>query len=568
MIADRVLNVIKEALKELNFSFVEDIPIEHPNLLMHGDFSTNIAMRLSVLTGKNSQNIAQEIKGRLEENNLFERVEVAGGGFINMYLAKEEILNFVITSANDNTDFDIEKSEIGKKVMVEYTDPNPFKVFHIGHLMTNVIGESIARLYEKAGAKVVRANYQGDVGPHVARALWGMMNSGIDLPDDASDLTVKTEYLGDMYVLGKRKGDEDEKVAEEVKEINRAIYEKDNEKINELYKKGRRWSLEHFEVLYKKLGTRFDRYYFESEVWEKGVEVVIEQQSNGIFEKSEGAVVFKGEDFGLHTRPFISSSGLPLYEAKEMGVNIQKFEDEPDLDKSIIITANEQSAYFQVILKALEQFRPDITEKTQHLAHGMMREPGNKKMSSRFGNVISGEGLLNEIEEMVREKMRGDNTHSNLIIDVAVSAVKYMILKQQLGKNIIFDREQALSFEGDSGPYLQYTNARCNSLLDKGKEVGMEIVKKMPDDWELTELERLLYRYPEIIKMAIDNLQSHRVVNYLIALARAFNSFYGGTQIIDEDIQSSGFRLLLVKAVSNIISDGLNILGIRAPKKM
>jgi arginyl-tRNA synthetase len=216
--------------------------------------------------------------------------------------------------------------------MVEYTDPNPFKEFHIGHLMSNSIGEAVARIIEANGAQIKRANWQGDVGMHIANAIWGKMQ--------------KPELSwGEAYTYGAQKYEDNK---DEITGINKKIYERSDTEVNNLYDLGRKESLEKFEELYKKLGTKFDHYFFESKEGVEGKQIVEAHLEDGIFEKSDGAIIFPGEKYGLHTRVFINSNGLPTYEAKEMGLNKKKFEVEPDLYKSIIITGNEIKEYFKV----------------------------------------------------------------------------------------------------------------------------------------------------------------------------------------------------------------------------
>ena len=215
----------------------------------------------------------------------------------------------------------------GRKMLVEYTDPNPFKEFHIGHLMSNAIGESIARLIASQGAKVRRMCYQGDFGMHVAKTMWALRKNEALLPSKRAPLSERAAFLGKSYVEGSKVYEEDPAAKSEIEELNKKIFEGKDRKLMKLYKLGRKWSLSNFEEIYKKLGTKFDYYYLESEVAHDGVALVDEFLKKGIFEKSEGAIVFKGEKFDpkLHTRVFINSQGIPTYEAKELGLNTKKW---------------------------------------------------------------------------------------------------------------------------------------------------------------------------------------------------------------------------------------------------
>ncbi len=442
--------------------------------------------------------------------------------------------------------------------MVEHTDPNPFKIFHIGHLMANTIGESLSRLVEFSGADVVRACYQGDVGLHVAKTLWAVGKN-------PEDMTI--EYLGKMYVLGSEKYEEDESAKKEIISINKKIFEKSDPEINTLYEKGRKLSLEYFDAIYAKLGSRFDRFFFESEVADAGKAIVLKFLEQGVFEKSQGAIIFPGEKHGLHNRVFINSEGLPTYEAKEIGLTARKFELYPDMSESVIVTANEQSDYFKVLLKTLSLIAPEHASRMKHIAHGLLR-PSSGKMSSRKGNIVPAETMLEEIESLVAEKMKerdfGAEELASIRKDVAVSALKYSILRQAIGGDIIYDPEKSVSFEGDSGPYLQYACVRAGAVVAKA---GVsEEVKTFPETVE--PLEKLLARFPEVVERSRLEYAPHYIVTYLIELAGAFNSYYTIHKIIDEKDPLSPYRVLLTETFAGVLKNGLWILGIEVPKRM
>jgi arginyl-tRNA synthetase len=414
--------------------------------------------------------------------------------------------------------------------MVEYTDPNPFKEFHIGHLMTNVIGEAIARLFEATGAKVSRANYQGDVGPHVAKAIWGKQQK--------PDLT-----WGDAYAYG---AEQYEAHKAEIDALNKKIYEKSDAEINKLYDAGRKESLEHFEGIYKKLGTKFDFYFFESESGPIGLKITEEHPK--VFEKSEGAIVFRGD----HTRVFVNSQGLPTYEAKELGL-VELKKQKGSFDLSLTVTANETKDFFKVVRQAAEKIFPDLEGKMIVRFHGMMKFISGK-MSSRTGNVITGESLLEDLQE----KARGRE-------DVAVGAIKYAVLKQSSNKDIIFDPEKSLSLQGDSGPYLQYARVRAVSLMRKNPR-PVDILKG-DGRGASKPLSRVLVHYPEVLARSAKEMEPHHVTTYLTELAGVFNSWYGAEQLIVEgQILKESFAL--VEAFEKTMTSGLQVLGIPAPEEM
>jgi arginyl-tRNA synthetase len=568
---EKIKNLIKEALKNLDIEDVDFI-VEHPEDLKNGDYSTNVAMVCAKNLKTNPKELAEKIKVELEKElpKEIEKVTVAGAGFINFYLSPKFFATQVEEILNDKN---LGENNIfaKKKIMVEYTDPNPFKPFHIGHLMTNAIGESIARIFEASGAEVARANYQGDVGLHVAKAIWGLLKNENLQQTDGLTHNIQAENIGKAYVLGAQAYETDEKAKAEIDAINKKVYERSDEKINTIYDWGFKATMEAFEDIYDMLGTQFSFYFLESEVAPIG-EVIVRKNIGKVFNESDGAVVFKGEEFDpkLHTRVFITSTGLPTYETKEFGLAIEKFKMNPGMDLSVVITANEQMDYMRVVAKALSIIHPEFESKMNHITHGMMRFASGK-MGSRKGNVITGESLIKDTKALVEEKMKERNFNQEekekIVSSVAVAAIKYSILKQSTGGDIVYDFEKSISFEGDSGPYLQYSYARANSVLEKAKAENI-----LPDfavtPPEVSEVEKLLYRFPEIVARSASLNQPHHIANYLIEIARSFNSFYGNTMIVSKDDKTSAYKVALTFAFTFVMKKGLHLLGIVAPEKM
>lgn len=556
--ATQLVAALSKALVALG---IEDVTptLEHPADLAHGDWATNVALAAAKAAKKNPKALAEELVEKLGTIEGVEKMEVAGPGFINFYLSRKLFATSVADVVAVGPEWGKNAVLKGKRVMYEYTDPNPFKVFHIGHLMSNTVGESLARLTEYSGAQVVRANYQGDIGPHVAKCLWGVMKKGSDPNDIAA--------LAEAYVAGSAAYDEDEKAKAEIDDINKKLYAND-ESLKLIYDAGRAASLAHFEELYALLGTKFDHYFFESEMGPVGLDVVKGGLEKKVFEESDGAVVYKGEKVGLHTRVFITKAGTPTYETKELGLDKTKFEREK-LDHSVIVTANEQDGFFKVVLAAMAEVLPDVAAKTKHISHGMMVLTSGK-MSSRKGNVITGESLIHDMRDAALAKMseRELGDEKQAIADaVAVAAIKFEVLKQGTGRNIVFDPEQSLSFEGDSGPYLQYAHTRALSVLAKAKEEKIAPSPSMAPD-KITDLERVLYRFPEVVMRATEEYEPHYVTTYLTELSGMFNSWYAKEKIVDSHDPHSPYKVALTQAFATTMKNGLWLLGIQAPDKM
>ena len=527
---NKIYAAVKDALASLGAGEASFV-VERPRDMSHGDYATNAALVAKV--------DAQALADKLIIEGV-EKVEVVGK-FINFFLSRQALVP---------KPQEIPQIYAGKKVMVEYTDPNPFKEFHIGHLMSNTIGESIARLFEVSGAVATRANYEGDVGLHVAKALWGKQRK-----PEAS--------WGEAYVYG---SDSYEAHREEIDALNKIIYEKSDASVNALYDEGRAASLAHFEEIYKKLGTKFEHYFFESQTWAVGLDLV-RKNTGAVFKESEGAVIYPGEQDGLHTRVFINKAGLPTYEAKDLGLLDLKAKA-GDFDTSITVTATEQKEYFRVVLAAAKHIAEikGIADKTAHVTHGMMRF-AEGKMSSRKGNVITGESLIEDLTAVAKEKMQGRELKDadKTAEQIAVGAIKYAVLKQGSGRDIIFDPEKSLSLEGDSGPYLQYARVRALSLVAAAKEAGISpSLDDMPE--HASALERILIHYPAVIARAAKEMEPHYVTTYLTEVAAAFNSWYAANKVIGG--QNPHFGVWLAYAAIKTLTEGLQVLGIPAPEEM
>ncbi len=585
MIKDHIKSVLATVLQGMKIE--EHADVEYPAVSTFGDYSTNVAMKLARILKKSPIAIAEEIAAQIKADDVIEKVEVAKPGFVNFWITKIALLKNLTEITTHGENFGRSDLLKQKKIIVEFTDPNPFKEFHIGHLYSNIVGESLARLYETLGADVRRVTYQGDVGMHVAKSIWGMqklMNDETITLDELHKQPVqdRVKFLGRSYATGATAYEEDEKAKAEMIEINKQVYAKDPD-IEKIYLIGRNWSLEYFDSIYERLGTAFDNNFFESQVGSRGVEIVKQHIGDGIFKESEGAIVFPGEEYGLHTRVFINSLGLPTYEAKELGLAPTKYEWFP-YDESVIVTGNEIIEYFKVLLAALEKIYPDLRKKTKHISHGMVRLPEGK-MSSRTGKILAGEWLLDEaakkaleIIKQTQEKKKDPNENIDRelgwIADTAEiigkAAVKYALLKNGIGRDVEFNFNESVSFEGNSGPYLQYTYVRCRSVLEKS-HIHLKETMTLPDmaaNVEELSIMRALITYPEIVTDAAMHNAPNLISNYLYDIAQKFNLFYQKHSILNADDTTKKFRILLTHSVSQVIDNGLNLLGIQTVEKM
>ena len=559
-------------------------------------------------------------------------INVSSPGFLNFSLT-DDYLKITLDRLVDDYGSDVYK---GQTVICEFSDPNPFKVLHVGHLYTSIVGDSIARLFEYAGAKVIRANFGGDVGLHVAKTMYALQQKPI------KDLTI--EDIAKCYIEGTAAYEDDPSAHESITKLNKEIYRinakgilhrrvaelggpprslsdvgenartgpVENNSLAELYWRGRELSYQYFDCFYDSIGVHFDKYYPESTVAALGLAKVKEQLKKGIYEMSDGAVIFNGDKYGLHTRVFINREGVPTYEAKDVGLIFTKWQDY-HFDKSIVITGNEQLDYMKVVLKSVEQYAPELVEKTTHLTHGLVKLPGGVKMSSRKGNFLKAVDVLEMVKSALKEE------HGSTDETVSLAATKYAFLKYKMGGDIIFDPHESVKMTGNSGPYLLYSCVRAKKILDKvgpvreadnafSKDItrfssSETYIPDGPARNELPQANRFarkggsagvpaydvedekvrpgksmsvsrvehntmkkLLEYPTVLDEAVSELAPHKVANYLYELAQCFSRFYENCEVIGSDQEAE--RIKLVEKYLSIMTHGLGLLGINIPEEM
>jgi len=560
---DYIGGLVASALKKLDID-VEQIDLDHPTDFSHGDYATNIALVLSKKLGTNPKALAEDIAKNIPESDYISSISVAGPGFINFSFKPEFFADSVDFILSEGEDYGKNEMYDNKRILVEHSSPNLFKSFHVGHVMNNAIGESITRLAEYSGAHVIKMSYPSDVSLGIGKAVWAFFKRGTDELDKFETRAEKLKFLGECYVEGTKAYDEDEEVQKQVKKITEIIYEKVPGVEYDAYLKGKDINLEYFLDITERLGSNFEAFIFESEAGAVG-EKIVRENLKEIFQTSDGAIIYEGEKDGLHTRVFVNKEGYPTYEAKDIGLLSLKFERfNPDI--SILVTDKNQEEYYKVVLSAAGRINIDWQEKTFHQTHGRMSFKG-KKMSSRLGGIPTAAEILDTVCEEVKDRLE-DKGDLEKIDSIAISALKFTILKAMAGKNIDFDPEVSLSFEGDSGPYLQYTRARINSILEKAAAEGMHTGAPKEKDRVVTNVEKLLYRFPEVVEQSILNWSPHYVAGFLLELSRAFNSWYGGTKIIDKENVNAEYNLAIAAAVAQTIKNGLYILGIKSPERM
>ncbi len=526
-----------------------------------GDYATNVALQLANILGQSPRDVAEQIATQLRASDDIKEVSVAGPGFINIRMHDAALLAEAMRQPAQPLQ--------GKVIVAEYSDPNPFKVLHAGHLYTTIVGDSIARLVEAAGASVHRVNFGGDVGRHVAANMWAILQKlDGENPDKLNeideDLHARAAWLSARYVEGNTAFETDETAKQAILELNKRVYQlhADNDHDSafaRIYWTCRQWSYDYFDLFYRELEVKpFEKYYPESATTPTGIETVKRELESGVYETSDGAVVFKGEPYGLHTRVFMNSEGLPTYEAKDVGLIMQKWNDY-HFDQSIIITGSDILEYMKVVQKSIEQFEPELVKRSVHLTHGNLKLAGGAKMSSRKGTVL----LALDVLEAARDAQAAQHGQANEAS--VLGAVKYAFLQNHIGGDIVYDPATSVSLSGNSGPYLQYAHARACSILEKVQNTENEI-----ENIELDANERALVlklsEYSDVVERATRELLPHLVCSYLYELAQEFNRFYENSQIVGNEREAT--RATLAKLYRDRLRGGLELLGISAPERM
>lgn len=566
-----IRNSLEEVLKKLNLN--SRCRVEIPADLSRGDYTTNVAFTVASEMQKSPLEAAKILVESLLAKKIkgIEKIEAVSPGFINFWLTRKVLISKLQAEPGNLPAL---KSEMlqGKKIMVEYAHPNTHKEMHIGHMRTLITGEAISRLLEAAGAKVFCANYQGDIGPHVAKAIFGLkqriaQGESLIQMRNLSNLE-KAHLLGRAYAEGSN-AYQDHK--DEIDALNTALYAKEGEDWK-LYQETRLWSLDYYQGFYTRFETKFDHLFFESEMVQRGKEIVLENIGK-IFREENGAVIFPGEEYGLHTRVFITSSGHPTYEAKDLANAYSQYEIFP-FERNIHVVASEQAGYFKVVIKVLHLLDYEKFKGEEHLSMGILKLT-DRKMSSRTGDVLTVDSLLLEVKENVKKLFASGRVRAEEVEkvteEITMGAVKYSVLKVGVEADVVFNIEKSIALDGDSGPYLQYTFARTQSILHRSREADYKSPNDILDlalNSEEVAILRHINIYNDIVISAAENYNPSLLCNFLYTLAQKFNAFYQKHQILSAEKDVMAFRLLLTRKVGQTLKAGLNLLGIKSPERM
>jgi arginyl-tRNA synthetase len=534
-----------------------------------------------VVVGQRAQEIAEQVMGHIGSMAGISRVE-AVKGYLNLYFSTAEYAQRVVeTVLGQGNRFGAGLPK-GECVMVEFSNPNTHKAFHVGHLRSAILGDSLARIIEFSGARIVRANYPGDMGLHVIKWLWNYMKNH-NGEEPATDIT---HWMGDVYADATRRLEENPELEGEVRALYTRWDRRDPEVVA-LWEKTRQWSLDGFDQMYDALDISFDKYYFNSEEEHPGKKVVDELIARGIAldERPTGSVVVKIDELlkldkeKYRVMVALRSDGTALYATEDLSLALHKFRDYPDLTRSIYVVDVRQSLHFTQVFKTLEIAGYEQAKKCVHVPYEVVVLPGNVVISSREGTVVLLEGLIREAVSrayaVVKEKnpALGEEQMQAVAKAVGLGALKYPMLARENTKIVTFDWQSALDFNGQAAPYIQYAHVRCNSILRKA-EVDAGTLRAEPSmfayelETQEVELIDLISRFPSEVQRAAVEYKPLHITNIAYELARAFNDFYGACPVLQAGPAVREARLRLVAAAKQTLANSLALLGITAPEVM
>jgi arginyl-tRNA synthetase len=527
-----------------------------------------------IIVGQRAQEIAALVAEKLGQPVGFSRLE-AVRGYLNLYFSSVEYANKVIDTVFQEGAYFGKLPSVNEKVMVEFSQPNTHKAFHVGHLRNVILGNAVCNIVEAAGYDVVRTNYIGDIGLHVIKWLWNYINfhNGEEPGED------KVRWMTQIYSEADQRFQDPENEAK-VRQLFLRWNAREPE-IVDLWKKTREWSMQGFQQIYDLLGVRFDHYYYESDVEDSGIEVVDRLIEAGLaVDGRPDEAVFIPLDEKLGTKDvyrvlvILRSDGTSLYSTKDLSLAIKKFEDF-GLDHSIYVIDVRQSLYMKQIFKTLELLDYDWANNCEHLAYEIVNLPGNVTMSSRDGTVVLLEDLVREATQRALDIVKVKNPdlsaeeQENIARIVALGAIKYSMLSRDNQKIVTFDWDSALDFNGQAAPYIQYAFVRANSILKKVNNVVPEIsipaYEMAPAEIQLIDL---ISRMPNEIERSAAERRPLWIANLAYDLARSFNDFYNQCPVLKAEPEIRDARLKIVAAAKQAIANSLGLLGIQTPDIM
>lgn len=562
--SENINNIFKQ-------DFSEKINIENSTKKEFGDFQTNFAMMNSKAIGKNPREIATTLVENFKENDLIEKLEIAGPGFINIHL-KNNFLNNEVKKI-DNEKYDFSFLNVDETVIIDYSSPNIAKRMHIGHLRSTIIGDAIKRILDFIGFKTISDNHIGDWGTQFGKLIVAY-NKWLDKEAYEADPIGELERI---YVLFSDEAKKDPTLEDVARNELRKLQMGD-EQNNKLWKEFIEISLKEYNKVYDRLGVKFDHYFGESFYNDMMPDVLEELKEKNIAKEDQGALVVFFEEDKLPPALVQKKDGSFLYATSDLAT-IKFRKNELNVDKAVYVTDERQQNHFKQVFEISEMLGAPYNYEKSHVYFGIMRFGDGMIFSSRSGNIIRLVDLLDEAKKQVKSVI--DEKNPNIPEDekekiaeiVGTGAIKYFDLSQNRTSDILFTWDKVLSFEGNTGPYLQYTYARIQSILRKLKEENISVKNNdiiLDDMFDIErELAVALLRFPQTVVKSYETYRPNIIADYLFDTAKLFNNFYNSKSILKEtDKKVMDARILLAQKTASILKQGLNLLGIETVDRM
>jgi len=562
--SENINNIFKQ-------DFSEKINIENSTKKEFGDFQTNFAMMNSKAIGKNPREIATTLVENFKENDLIEKLEIAGPGFINIHL-KNNFLNNEVKKI-DNEKYDFSFLNVDETVIIDYSSPNIAKRMHIGHLRSTIIGDAIKRILDFIGFKTISDNHIGDWGTQFGKLIVAY-NKWLDKEAYEADPIGELERI---YVLFSDEAKKDPTLEDIARNELRKLQMGD-EQNNKLWKEFIEISLKEYNKVYDRLGVKFDHYFGESFYNDMMPDVLEELKEKNIAKEDQGALVVFFEEDKLPPALVQKKDGSFLYATSDLAT-IKFRKNKLNVDKAVYVTDERQQNHFKQVFEISEMLGEPYNYEKSHVYFGIMRFGDGMIFSSRSGNIIRLVDLLDEAKKQVKSVI--DEKNPNIPEDekekiaeiVGTGAIKYFDLSQNRTSDILFTWDKVLSFEGNTGPYLQYTYARIQSILRKLKEENISVKNNdiiLDDMFDIErELAVALLRFPQTVVKSYETYRPNIIADYLFDTAKLFNNFYNSKSILKEtDKKVMDARILLAQKTASILKQGLNLLGIETVDRM
>tara|TARA_Y100000310_G_scaffold342433_1_gene445677 strand:- start:420 stop:2120 length:1701 start_codon:yes stop_codon:yes gene_type:complete len=561
---EEIIKILKKETK------LKEISLEIPSNSELGDYAFPCFV-LSKQMKKNPVDIAKELVGKISTNDIIKEVKSVGpylNFFVNRSGQSQDLLKNILKKGDD---FGKQKFT-GKKILVEFPGPNTNKPLHLGHVRNIVLGTTLSKILEMNGHKAVHVNVNNDRGIAICKSMLAYQKWGKnDTPEKSK---MKSDFfVGKYYVMFAQKVKEHPELDEEAQEMVRK-WEAGDKEILALWEKMNKWAFDGFKETYKKFEIKPEKEYYESETYKNGKDIILQGKKDGLFEEGEEGEIFVDlTNRGYDKKVLLRADGTTVYITQDIYLAKVRYEDFK-FDKSVYVVATEQNYHFKVLFEVLKLLGYPFADKLHHFSYGMVNLTTGK-MKSREGTVVDADNLIEDMTGLAKKSTKekhkelSDKEIEKRANEIAMAAIRFYLLKHDPVKDMLFDPEKSISFEGETGPYLQYTYARINSIIAKYKgDVGDKVDSTLLVEKEELELVKMLANFEEIVKNVGENYKIHSLTRYLLDLAQAFNNFYHNYPVLKAEEELMKSRILLISCVKQVIKNGLSMLGIKVLERM